>query len=82
MRTETLKVGGMTCGGCVNAVTKALKALEGVKDVAVSLQAGEATIEFDEQTTSSERLRATVQSAGYEVQDSGGTQQKKSCGRG
>ncbi len=73
MRTETLKVGGMTCGGCVNAVTKALKALEGVKEVAVSLQAGEATIEFDEQTTSSERLRATFQSAGYEVQDSSGT---------
>lgn len=71
MRTETLKVGGMTCGGCVNAVTRALKAVEGVKDVAVSLTPGEARIEFDESATSPEHLRATVQQAGYEVDVAG-----------
>lgn len=77
MRTETLKVGGMTCGGCVNAVTKALKAVEGVRKVAVSLNPGEARIEFDESTTSSEHLRATVQQAGYVVDVAGGKSQAK-----
>lgn len=67
MRTETLKVGGMTCGGCVGAVTSALKAVDGVADVVVSLKPGEARIEFDERVTSPERLREAVKQAGYEV---------------
>ena len=67
MRTETLTVGGMTCGGCVSTVTEALKAVGGVRDVAVSLDAGEARIEFDERTTSPDDLRAAVRRAGYQV---------------
>ncbi len=67
MRTETLKISGMTCGGCVNTVTKALNAVDGVKDVAVSLNPGEARIDFDENTTASAQLRAAVQQAGYQV---------------
>ena len=67
MRTETLKVGGMTCGGCVGAVTSALRAVDGVADVVVSLKPGEARIEFDERVTSPERLREAVKQAGYEV---------------
>lgn len=67
MRTETIKIGGMTCGGCVSTVTKALNAVDGVKDVAVSLNPGEARIEFDESTTAPAQLRAAVQQAGYQV---------------
>lgn len=77
MRTETLKVGGMTCGGCVNTVTEALKAVDGVKDVAVSLNPGEAKIQFDENTTAPEHLRAAVQHAGYDVEVAGGKSQAK-----
>jgi copper chaperone CopZ len=72
MRTETLKVNGMTCGSCVNSVTKALKSVGGVRDVAVSLDRGEARIEFNESSTSPERLRAAVRQAGYEVDVAGG----------
>ena len=67
MRTETLKVDGVTCGACVTAVTRALKSVEGVKDVAVSLTPGEARIQFDESTTSPEHLRMTVKKAGSGV---------------
>ena len=67
MQTETLKVGGMTCGGCVSAVTKALRAVPGVKDVSVSLQAGEARVDFDESATSPDRLRTAVERAGFDV---------------
>ena len=67
MRIETMKISGMTCGGCVSNVTKALNAVDGVKEVAVSLNPGEARIEFDENTTASAQLRAAVQRAGYQV---------------
>ena len=82
MKTETLKVGGMTCGGCVSSVTKALRAVDGVKDVAVSLQAGEARIQFDENATSPERLRAAVERAGYDVQERSAAHHRKGgcCG--
>ncbi len=72
MRTETLTVGGMTCGGCVNTVTRALKAVDGVRDVAVSLGEGEARVEFDERTTSSEDLTAAIQRAGFKTGAEGG----------
>ena len=57
----------MTCGGCVNAVAKALKAVPGVNDAQVSLSAGEATVHFDEGVTSPDRLKSAVLQAGYGV---------------
>lgn len=35
METTEMKVGGMTCGGCVRSVTTVLKALPGVADADV-----------------------------------------------
>ena len=37
METITMNVNGMTCGGCVASVTRVLKAVPGVTDVAVTL---------------------------------------------
>ena len=67
MQTELLKVTGMTCGGCISNVTHALKAVSGVGDVAVSLSAGEATVQYDERLTSPEQLNSAVKGAGYGV---------------
>ena len=67
MQTELLKVTGMTCGGCISNVTKALKAINGVGDVKVSLAAGEATVQFNERLTSPEQLKSAVKGAGYGV---------------
>ena len=67
MQTELLKVSGMTCGGCTSKVTHALKAVSGVGDVKVSLPAGEATVQYDEQMTSPDQLKAAVTGAGYSV---------------
>jgi len=61
MQTELLKVTGMTCDGCIRNVTKALKAVNGVGDVTVSLSTGDATVQYDE------RLTSPVKSAGYGV---------------
>ena len=47
METITMNVKGMTCGGCVASVTRVLKAVPGVADVAVTLQPGAATVTYD-----------------------------------
>ena len=65
MQTEQLYVTGMTCGGCTAKVAKALKAIKGVKDVQVSLAISAATVQFDEQLTSTAQIQSAVQRAGY-----------------
>lgn len=37
MKTDLLTVTGMTCGGCVHSLTRALKAVNGVHEVQVTL---------------------------------------------
>jgi len=67
MQTEQLKVTGMTCGGCSNAVAKALKSITGVGDVNVSLSTGEVTVNYDDGLTSPAQLKLAVKDAGYGV---------------
>ena len=70
MQTEILKVTGMTCGGCVDVVTRALVAVDGVHNVNVSLANGEANVDFDENMTSIDAIALAVEKAGYDVAES------------
>jgi len=82
MQTAIVKITGMTCGGCVSNVSKALKAISGVEDVEVSLAAGEATVQFDERRTSPDQLKSAVKGAGYGVdatEAAHAQQSKRSC---
>ena len=67
MQAVTFKVQGMTCGGCTASVTRALKSVQGVNDVTVTLQPGEATVAFDPAATDVATLRSTIENAGYDV---------------
>ena len=67
MQTEILNVTGMTCGGCTGSVTNALKGVDGVSDVKVSLSTGEATVQFDERRATPDQLKSAVTQAGYAV---------------
>jgi copper chaperone len=80
MQTEHLKVTGMTCGGCISSVTHALEAVTGVGDVAVSLSAGEATVQYDERLTSPDQLKSAVKSAGYGVDVTNSARSQKAKG--
>ena len=73
MQTTILKITGMTCGGCVNGVTKALKAVLGVSNVSVSLEKAEGTIHYDELTTDKDALKSAVIHAGYGAHENGET---------
>jgi copper chaperone len=67
MTTVTLKVEGMTCGGCVASVTRVLRTVPGVDDVAVTLRPGEARVDFDPARTDVAALKAAIEGAGYDV---------------
>lgn len=64
--TETLKIEGMGCGGCVTTVTKALAAVAGISDVAVSLETHEARFALEAPATRQQAVKA-VEDAGYDV---------------
>ncbi|HTQ00784.1 MAG TPA: heavy-metal-associated domain-containing protein [Casimicrobiaceae bacterium] len=67
METITMNVKGMSCGGCVASVTRVLKAVPGVSDVAVTLDPGAARVTFDPAKTGAPALRTAVEDAGYDV---------------
>ncbi|MER2554204.1 MAG: cation transporter [Thauera sp.] len=66
MNEVTIKVEGMSCGGCVKNVTGVLQALAGVEDVQVSLEKAVATVRHDPAKVSVEALRAAVEDAGFD----------------
>ena len=67
METTTLKIDGMTCQGCVASVTRVLKAVNGVSDAQVSLEANEARVTYDAGKTSLLTLSQAIEDAGYDV---------------
>ena len=67
MDEVVIKVGGMSCQGCVRNLGTALQALPGVAQVEVLLEPGQATVRFDGALLSPERLKATVEDAGFDV---------------
>jgi len=69
MATETLvlKIGGMSCNHCKMKLEKALRTLDGVDDVQVNLETGQATVKYDSSKLQGEGLRAVVGEAGYEI---------------
>jgi copper chaperone len=68
METVTITVKGMTCSGCVNSVTKALKGIDGVQEAKVDLEGQQATVTFDEAKTSVQALKQAVEDAGYDTE--------------
>ena len=66
MKEFTIKIEGMACGHCTARVEKALKEIEGVTEVAVSLEEKNAVVKANDNVTE-EVLKKAVIDAGYEV---------------
>jgi copper chaperone len=71
MTTTTVRIAGMTCGHCIDAVTEELRALDGVQEVAVDLVAGGTSTVSVTSTgpLDAGAVRAAVDEAGYGVVD-------------
>ena len=67
MQTMTLKVTGMTCGGCENAVKRALGRLDGVGEVTASHADERVTVAFDPAKVNPELIKARIAAIGYTV---------------
>ncbi len=63
---ETIKVEGMSCGHCVMRVKKAIEGVQGVKKVDVSLENKQAVVDFDEEKTDVDKIKAAIKETGYE----------------
>lgn len=66
MKTITLKVEGMHCGGCVKSVTRVLEELDGVQSADVQLE-GKATVTFDESKVTVAQLIEVIEDAGFDA---------------
>lgn len=62
-----LTVTGMTCGGCENAVKRALQQLPGVHQVSASHLGNEVNVTFDEATVTPQTIRERIEALGYTV---------------
>ena len=67
METTTIKVGGMSCGGCVKSVTGVLTALDGVAKAEVSLEQKQAVVEFDAAKVNRAQLAQVIEDAGFDA---------------
>jgi copper chaperone CopZ len=64
LTTYTLKVKGMTCGGCERALEHALGKVEGVRAVKADHAEGLVTVQGE--AVELDALRAAVEDAGYD----------------
>jgi len=67
METTTIKVGGMSCGGCVKSVTGVLTALDGVAKAEVSLEQMQAVVAFDAAKVTRDQLKGVIEDAGFDA---------------
>ncbi len=57
----------MTCGGCENAVKRALGQLEGVEDVSASHTANLVGVRYDTGKVTRSMVQEKIEALGYEV---------------
>jgi len=60
-------VEGMSCDGCVQSVTTALKKLPGVKGVQVSLEQKRATVVADEAALPNDKIESAITALGFQA---------------
>jgi copper chaperone len=65
---ETIKVKGMSCQHCVMAVTKALKEIDGLTDIVVDLDKGQAAFS-ETKPVDIALVKDKIKKAGYETVD-------------
>lgn len=80
MQQHTLAISGMSCGGCVNAVGKALSAVPGTQVDAVAV--GSATVSYDTGLTTVAALEQAVRDAGFDLDTAGAMGKTGDAGRG
>src|SRR5262245_14078498 len=64
----TLRILGMTCGGCAASVESALRGVEGVSSASVQLMTESAAVTLSREDVPTGRLVSAVRAAGYDAE--------------
>ncbi|MBN9086710.1 MAG: heavy-metal-associated domain-containing protein [Reyranella sp.] len=67
MKSVTLKIEGMRCGGCADTIKGLVEKQPGVHAVSVSFDDGRARVLYDPNATREDHLVAVVQEPGFRV---------------
>ena len=67
MKNIIIKIKGMGCQNCVNAVSESLRELEGVGKVNVSLEKELAEVEYDESKVNADKMIEAIKELEYEA---------------
>lgn len=67
MNKIILNVEGMSCSHCVNAITKAVGALDGVSNVDIDLNGKTVSVSYDSNKVSLDTIKSTIEDEGYDV---------------
>jgi len=61
---KTFTIQGMSCGGCVNSLTRVLKSVPGIEPI--KIEVGKARLRMDERVTA-QTVKDAVERAGFAV---------------
>lgn len=67
MKNIKIKIKGMGCQNCVNAVMESLSEIDGINKVNVSLEKELAEVEYDELKVNSDIMIETIKELEYEA---------------
>jgi copper chaperone len=62
---KTFIIDGMSCGGCVNSLTRVLKTVPGIEPL--KIEVGKASLRLDTEKVSDDVVRKAVGRAGFEL---------------
>jgi copper chaperone CopZ len=62
---KTVMISGMSCGGCVNSLTRVLKSVPGIE--LLKVEVGKASLRLDSDKVTDETVTAAVERAGFQV---------------
>lgn len=67
MKNIIIKIKGMGCQNCVNAVMESLSEIDGINKVNVSLEKELAEVEYDELKVNADKMVETIKELEYEA---------------
>lgn len=64
---DIVKVQGMSCNHCVGSIEGSVGNLTGVSSVKVDLGSGEVSVVYDNQETTLNQIKETIEEQGYDI---------------
>ncbi len=67
IKTNDIKISGMTCASCVKAVERAVKKVDGIESVKVNLATEKATVSYESDKVKLYEIKSAIEKIGFKV---------------